>query len=205
MCPSPCVPLHYHNNNLNYWSMKTGKLRRTTGFWKSLFFVGNQCKMRKALMDFLHEEGLKCELEDGVVFFDFNENHYYAEFNLLDDYAECVISYDCSDENYEALEMLDKTFIADKVNTDKLNHCIVLAFNDNLKVQTSFYFMNKRMLLDLFSLHFEELTDSVELAVEIACDKMEQHKTYRSRRIGFNVEPCDVAPKEADRIQALKG
>lgn len=38
--------------------MKIGNLRKTTGVWKSLFFMGNVCKMRQALISYLLEEGV---------------------------------------------------------------------------------------------------------------------------------------------------
>ena len=184
--------------------MRVGKLRKMTGFWKGLFFMGNQCKMRKALMKFLHEEGLKCKLEDGIVIFEFNECNFIAEFYIHDRYAECEISYCCGDDEYESLDIHDKTFVADKVNTDMENHCIVLAYNDNLKLRTSFYFTNKRMMLDLFSLHFEELTDSLKTVLEIVCEKIERQKAYKNRRIGFNANSNNPFSNEKGTMQALR-
>ena len=184
--------------------MRVGKLRKMTGFWKGLFFMGNQCKMRKALMKYLHEEGLKCKLEDGIVIFEFNECNFIAEFNIYEGYAECEMSYCCGDNDYEALDMQDKTFTADKVNTDKENHCIVLAYHDNLKLRTSFYFTNKRMMLDLFSLHFEELTDSLDTVLQIVCEKIERHKNHKNRRIGFNANSSNPPSNDTENMQALR-
>ena len=171
-----------------------------TSFWKSLFFVGNHCKMRKALMKYLQEEGLKCKLEDGIIIFEFNECNFIAEFNVHEGYVECEISYCCGDEDYEALDIKDKTFIADKVNTDKENHCIVLAYNDNLKLCTSFYFTNKHMMLDLFSSHFDELTDSLETVFEIVCEKIKYHKAHKNQRIGFNSYSCNPSSLERESV-----
>lgn len=160
--------------------------------------------MRKALMKYLHEEGLKCKLEDGIVIFEFNECSFIAEFNIQEDYAECIISYCCGDDDYESLDIQDKTFTADKVNIDKENHCVVLAYNDNVRLRTSFYFTNKRMMLDLFSLHFEELTDSLENVLEIVFEKIERHKTHKNRRIGFNAEPNNPPSKDTECVQSLR-
>lgn len=184
--------------------MRIGRLRKMNGFWKSFSFVGNPCKMRNALMEYLQEESLKCQLEDGIVIFEFNECHFNTQFNLYNGFTECEIYYQCGGEDYEALEMQDKTFIADKVNTEMENHCTVLAFNDNLRVQTSFYFSNKQMMLNLFSQHFEELTESIDMVMDIACEKVEAHKAYKSRRIGFNAESCNKLQEEPERIQAIK-
>ena len=155
-------------------------------------------------MKYLHEEGLKCKLEDGIVIFEFNECNFIAEFTIHERYAECEISYCCVDDEFEALDISDKTFIADKTNTFKENHCLAVAYNDVLKLRTSFYFTGKRMMLELFSRHFEELTDSIDTAVEIACEKIEHHKTHKNRKIGFNIGSNNSSPKEVESVQALR-
>lgn len=184
--------------------MRVERLHRVTGFWDGLFFVRNHRKMRNALMEFLKGEGIKCKLEDRVVLFEYNDCCFNAGFKLWDNYAECEISYYCGDDDYEALDMQDKTFISDKVNTDKENHCIVLSYNDSLKLRTSFYFTSKRMLLDLFNLHFEELIDSLDLVLDIVLAKIEYHKDHKNRRIGFNMYSCSPPQEEPDKAQALK-
>jgi len=181
--------------------MKTGRLRKATSFWKSLFFMGNVSKMRKCLMAYLTEEGLKCELVDGDVIFEFNDCHFSTSFVVNDDFSECLISYRCEDEDYEKLDMADKTFMADKVNTDMENHAIVYAFNDSIQVTTSFYFTSKDMMIDLFSKHFEELTESLNEAIDIVCSKMEEQKKVQSRRIGFNTESYKHEDAEPDSNQ----
>lgn len=168
--------------------MKTGRLRKATSFWKSLFFMGNICKMRKSMMNYLTEEGLKCELVDGDIVFEFNDCHFCTSFILSNDYTECIISYRCEDDDYEKLDMNDKTFMADKVNTDMENHATVYAFNDSIQVTTSFYFTSENMMIDLFSKHFEELTANIDEAIDIVCAKMEEQKKVQNRRIGFNVD-----------------
>ena len=45
--------------------MKIGNLRKTIGVWKSLFFMGNVCKMRQTLISYLLEEGVEAKVEDG--------------------------------------------------------------------------------------------------------------------------------------------
>lgn len=180
--------------------MKTGRLRKATSFWKSLFFMGNICKMRKSVMKYLTEEGLKCDLVDGDVVFEYNECHFCTSFILSDNYAECIINYRCEDDNYEKLDMNDKTFMADKVNTDNENHATVYAFNDSIQVTTSFYFTSKNMMIDLFSKHFEELTSSIDEAIDIVCAKMEDQKKVQ-RLIGFNVDSYKNENIEPDSNQ----
>ena len=184
--------------------MRIGRLRKMTGFWNGLFFVGNHCKMRKALMKYLHEEGVKCKLEDSIVIFEFNECNFIAEFTIHEGYAECEISYCCGDDEYEALDIQDKTFIADKTNMVKENHCVAVAYNDVLKLHTSFNFTSKRMMIELLSRHFEELTDSIDTAVDFACEKIGHHKTHKNRKIGFNAEPAPPTSKENDCMQSLR-
>lgn len=178
--------------------MKTGRLRKATSFWKSLFFMGNICKMRKSMMNYLTEEGLKCELVDGDIVFEFNDCHFCTSFILSNDYTECIISYRCEDDDYEKLDMNDKTFMADKVNTDMENHATVYAFNDSIQVTTSFYFTSENMMIDLFSKHFEELTANIDEAIDIVCAKMEEQKKVQNRRIGFNVDSYKEEEIELD-------
>lgn len=181
--------------------MKTGKLRRTTSFWRSLFFMGNVCKMRKSLMGFLHEEGLKCKLSDGAILFEFNDCHFAASFSVEQHYGECVICYRCTDEDYERLGIGDKTFIADKVNADMENHVTVLAFDDRIDVVTSFYFTDENMMLDLFAKHFEEMTASIAKTVDIICTKVQEQKNRPSRKIGFDIEAYHQEEPETDNSQ----
>lgn len=172
--------------------MKTGKLRKTTSFWKSLFFMGNICKMRTALASYLHEEGLKCEIADGEVGFEFNDFQFSATLDLHDGIGECTISFEFEDEKYEKLEMKDKTFIADRVNIDQENHVTLLAYVNSFEAVTSFYFTSKDMLINFFSLHFKELTESIDEAFDILKQKIDDQKRFSGRRIGFNTDLTDI-------------
>ena len=142
--------------------------------------------------------------EDGIVIFEFNECSFIAEFIVHEGYAECNLSYCCVDDEFEALDMSDKTFIADKTNMVKENHCVAVAYNDVLKLHTSFNFTSKRMMIELLSRHFEELTDSIDTAVDFACEKIGHHKTHKNRKIGFNAEPAPPTSKENDCMQSLR-
>ena len=179
--------------------MKTGKLRKVTSFWRKLFFMSNVCKMRKSLMEYLQEEGLKCELSDGEIAFEFNDCQFSASIDARQDYGECFIYYEYTDEDYEKLDMDDKTFVADKVKTDFENHATVLAFNDSITVYTSFYFTNENMMLNLFSNHFKEMTESVDKTTDIISSKVKIQKNRYSRKIGFNINTCDLAEPESDK------
>ncbi|MBQ5351813.1 MAG: hypothetical protein IIU38_06430 [Bacteroidaceae bacterium] len=57
------------------------------------------------------------------------------------------------------------------------------------------------MMIDLFSNHFEELTESIDEAVTILCSKMEEQKKVQSRRIGFNTEPDENVDAKSDMDQ----
>lgn len=183
--------------------MKTGRLRKVTGFWKNLTFTGNMCRMRSALSEYLQEEGVKNYIEDGMVVFDFDGDHFCVMFCIDKGYPECEITYLMEDDDYKSLDIQDKTYIADKVNTDIENHCVVYAFNDNIRVSTSFYFTGKKMMLTLFSEHFQELTESVALALDIIRSKITNHNDRKGRRIGFNMDnQQSEETSEATRITA---
>ena len=191
--------------NIKEANMKIGKLRQVNGFWNNLTFTGNMCRMRSALTNYLSEEGLKSRIEDGLVLFEFDDNHFCASFSMEKGYPECDITYEVEDEEYESLSTQDKTFISDRVNTDMENHCIVYTYNDSIKICTSFYFTGKTMMLKLFSKHFREMTESVDLTLDITKSKIKNHNERKSRRIGFtmdnyvqseeNNEPVQIAAK----------
>ena len=77
--------------------MKIGKLRQVNGFWNNLTFTGNMCRMRSALTNYLSEEGLKSRIEDGLVLFEFDDNHFCASFCMDEGYPECEITYEVED------------------------------------------------------------------------------------------------------------
>ena len=94
-------------------------------------FTSNIGKLRKVAIDYFKSEGIKCEVKDGELLFQFKDNVYTLQLCEGDDYAECGIVYECSADEYAALSTEDKTFIADKVNTDLYNHATVYAYNDS--------------------------------------------------------------------------
>lgn len=181
--------------------MKTGMLRKETGFWKRLSFTGNVCKMRKALLKYLEGEGMKCEVIDGDVAFDYDESHFCASFESHEGFVECEISYTCNDDDYEHLEESNKTFLADKINTDMLNHATVLAFGGKFAVRTFFYFTNKETMINLFSMHFEELTDSLDMVTELVNKMIKDNKKWHCRRIGFYSDASDDDRSETKELQ----
>lgn len=183
--------------------MKIGRLSRATNFWRSFSFVGNTSKMRKALIAYLQDEGLKCDLSDGNVLFEYNDSLFVAAFASEEDYAECTILYRCTDEDYEKLDLADKTFMADKVNTDMENHATVLAYNDSFHVSTSFYFTDRTMMINLFSQHFEELTDSLSEALDIVGSKLDDQRPSQSRSIGFGADAYKPSTAESTDGQAV--
>ena len=165
-------------------------LNSAASYLRSLSFVNNVKKMRSSLIEFFKEEGITCEVKDGILMFEYKEVWYDVNFIAGDDYAECCIVYECNAEEYVNLEQHDKTFLADKVNAELENHATVYAFNDSFKVTSAFYFTSKRILIDLFVKHFNELNESVGMALDIIRDKIaETAEDEKPKQIGFCVEP----------------
>lgn len=183
------------------FGMKTGRLRKATSFWKSFFFMGNVCKMRNALMSYLQEEGLKCEIADGEIMFKFNDSHFTTVLTSNGEIGECTICFECEDDEYEKLDQKEKTYMADKVNIDMDNHATVFAYSGSFEVKASFYFTNKEMLINLFSAHFEDLTESVGEALSIVKDQIKIQRQTRGRRIGFNTDSCQMNNNAPDEMQ----
>ena len=72
--------------------------------------------------------------------------------SLDDEYPYCDIEFSTKDEDYQKLELSQKTLIADNVNTDEYRHSIVKGFNNSLSAETHFYFTNKKCCLYCFML-----------------------------------------------------
>lgn len=111
-------------------------IRKPVGFWKSLFFMNDVRKMRKAIIQYLQEEGIECHVEEGDLVFIYNDCSLTVEIEESDDsdYMELTILYTLDDEKYESLALSDKTLIAAQTNNETENHAVALAYNDNLEI-----------------------------------------------------------------------
>lgn len=178
-------------------------LSKQMSFWKRLFFSGNVNRMRKSLMNYLTQEGLKNTFEDGFIHIEYDQSSYGVSFDIKDGYSECIISHITCDDDYEALNESDKTFIVGKVNTKEKNHVIVYASGDSIKVVTRFYFTDERMMLDLFARHFPELVTTVDDAVRLIVSRIDDNKTNSSKPLGF-VRRNNIIENEEVRISAEK-
>lgn len=168
-------------------------------------FTSNITKLRKVAMDYFASEGIACEIKDGELLFKFNDSIYTLQFGTGDDYAECAIVYECNADEYLSLDPTDKAFIADKVNTDLYNHATVYAYGDSIKIDSTFYFTSKKMLVDLFIKHFNELNESVGMALDIIRDKIaETTEDEKPKQIGFCVQESATVEKEDLKISAKK-
>ena len=151
-------------------------------------FTSNITKLRKTAIDYFKSEGIKCEVKDGELLFWFKDNVYTLQLCEGDDYAECGIVYECDADEYVSLDITDKTFIADKVNTDLYNHATVYAYGDSFKIDSTFYFTSKKMWTELFIKHFNELNESVQLAFDIIGDMVTSaDEAEKPKKIGFCV------------------
>ena len=159
-----------------------------SGFFSG--FTSNISKLRKAAMEYFASEGIACEIKDGELLFKFNDSIYTLQLGTGDDYAECAIVYECNAEEYVALDITDKTFVADKVNTGLYNHATVYAYDDSIKIDSTFYFTTKKMWVELFVKHFNELNESVDMAMEIISGKIAseaEEEAEKPKKIGFCV------------------
>ena len=151
-------------------------------------FTSNIGKLRKTAIDYFKSEGIKCEVKDGELLFWFKDNVYTLQLCEGDDYAECGIVYECSADEYVSLELTDKAFVADKVNIDLYNHATVYAYTESFKIDSTFYFTSKKMWVELFIKHFNELNESVQLAFDIIGDMVTSaDEAEKPKKIGFCV------------------
>ena len=170
-------------------------------------FTSNITKLRKTAIDYFKSEGIKCEVKDGELLFWFKDNVYTLQLCEGDDYAECGIVYECNADEYVFLELADKAFVADKVNIDLYNHATVYAYNDSIKIDSTFYFTSKEMWTELFIKHFNELNEAVAMAMDIICDKIaddDKDDAEKPKQIGFCV-PEQNENTNGNDVAARKG
>ena len=166
-------------------------------------FTSNITKLRKVAMDYFASEGIACEIKDGELLFKFNDSIYTLQLGTGDDYAECIIVYECNADEYASLDLAEKTFVADKVNTDLYNHATVYAYGDSIKVDSTFYFTSEKMLVELFIKHFKELNASVDMALDIIRDMIADAKeNEKPKRVGFCMPESET---DDAKITAKKG
>ena len=177
-------------------------MNRAVSTWKKLFFKSNISRIRKTIMDYLKAEGTKVELENGLMVVELDECYYCIDFDLDDEYPKCEIGFRIKNEDYEALELSQKTFIADKVNTDEDRHSVVKAFSEEIIIDTHFYFNSKSMLLSLFHDYFVDMKDTVDETMDWLADAIKENKNHR-HPIGFKT-PTSSNKKNSEEQPAAQ-
>ncbi len=183
---------------------------KATGFWDSFSFTKDVRAMRKVLMEHFKEEGITYEVKDGSLLFEYDDSWYIVNFAAGKDYAECAIIYSLEDKRYAALEQSDKTFIAAKTNNEVDNHAIVYAYNDSIKLVSTFYFTSKKMMMELFSKHFDELRECAAVVVELAVEcineaQNEAEENNWPKKVGFCVPEVSASDdKASEKISARR-
>lgn len=183
-------------------------MRAIINFWSTLSFTGNVRKMRKALMEYFMEEGISCEVKDGALLFEYEEDWYVVNFAAGEGYAECGIVYSLEDESYTSLDVSDKTFIAAKVNNEIDNHATVQVYNESIKIFSTFYFTSKKMMMHLFLKHFDELRECIAATIKLTGEcindaQKEIDETAKTQQIGFCVQKDERDEKET-KVSAQK-
>lgn len=168
--------------------------KMATSFRKKIFFRSNINKIRKAVIHYLINEGIEAQIKDGIVQITLREHQYEVEFDLENEYPRCDITFEFESEKYENLKLSQKTFIADKINTQENRHSIAKAFKDSIIVDTHFYFTNKKMLLSLFYEYLIDLDDTVNDMDKLTIKKIKEQENRTP--IGFRVNI--TSPKDED-------
>ena len=177
-------------------------------FWEKLSFKRNISKVRQAVIDYLKGEGVQAEMKDGMVVV-LLENYYYSiDFDLEGDYPRCDIFFKMESDEYAALELSCKTYIADRANTDQHRLSTVKAFNDSVIIDTHFYFKGRNMLLSLFYDYFVDLKETVNAVIGLLIDelqeKREKEEKKEKRPIGFVTNSAASKKKEVAEVAAYK-
>lgn len=183
---------------------------KISDLFNNFSFTGNIRNIRKALMEYFTEEGIKCEIKDGTLLFEYDEDLFVANFAEGEDCAECGLVYTMDSEEYAALDTSEKTFIAAKVNNELENHAPLYVRNESIKVFTTFYFTDKKMLIAHFLKHFNEMLETINAALKLIRESLEEmqelaeeKENKKPQQIGFYIQR-DVSDEEQKRITAQK-
>ena len=180
-------------------------MNKAVPFWKKMFFKNNVNKIHQKIMDYMKEEGIEAELADGMIIVTLDELHYGIHFDLENDYPKCDIGFRLKSEDYETLELSQKTFIADKVNTDEEHFSMVRAYKDSIEVEASFFFSDKDMLLSLFYHYFCDIKNTVDEMYACLAAKVEENEEMKKRRpIGFTASITTKKVEEEKGMVACK-
>ena len=131
-------------------------------FSSNLDFLLDRKKQKEALISFFEEEGFVYELKSGILHFEYFGEWYMVRSVEYGDYAECSISYNY---NLKKLTLPEKAFIANEVNkhnifyTDKVRAC---AYDDVIKIYSTYTFTSRNMLLKLFKPHLDSLSSYID-------------------------------------------
>lgn len=181
--------------------MRITKLRKTVGFFKSLFFVYNECKMRKALMTYLDSEGIKNEYSEGNLTIEYDDIKFSVCFGSQDDYAECEINALYQNDELTKLSKKDVLMIEEDVNADPDRYARMYINKDVMWVRSNFFFSNKAMMLNLFARHIDDISFLANDAMSQLNDKLQKPDEPPIRRIGFVMEEKDKA--EATELKVV--
>lgn len=182
--------------------------------WKRFMLNSNIKKMKKTLIKYLKEEGIKAYMKDCMVMFEFRDKYFHADFraNETEEYPYCTIYYIYPDNDYIELDPEDKAFVANSTNAETENEVKTLAMKKNLILYAKFYFDGKRMLKSLFYHTFCNMLESINDMKDIIQEKIEQHKKRNkninknpNRKIGFadyteNTDSGEEEEQENSRI-----
>lgn len=181
-------------------------LSRVRGFWSSFSFVKNVKKMRSALMDYLRGEGVKCEVKDGAVLFNYEGEEFAASFVDGEECAGCLVTRSIEKEEYSSLPSTEKAFIVDAVNGRYEHYIKVCAYKNSVDVLSGFYFTSERMMLRLFVKHLEQMQECIDDVERLIGRRAAEccKPSNAQRRIGFYI-PEETSEGEEAKISAKKG
>lgn len=162
--------------------------------WKRFMLSSNIKKMKKTLIKYLKEEGIKAYMKDCMVMFEFRDKCFNVDFraNERGEYPYCTIYYKYTDNDYIELDPEDKAFVANSTNAETENEVKTQAMKKNLILYAKFYFDGNRMLKSLFYHTFCNMLESINDMEYIIQEKIEQNKIRNknknknpTRKIGF--------------------
>ena len=72
--------IHYEFISLPQIKYENSKIKKYDWFLEKPVFMGNVCRMRRALVAYLEEGGIKAKVEDGLVEFEYDQCTFSVDF-----------------------------------------------------------------------------------------------------------------------------
>lgn len=126
-------------------------------FFKGQNYLKDENGMQKTLIAFFKEKGIRFEICEKFLEFEYKDQIYRAVFELGENYPCCGLFVGISDMSYVSLDASAKSVVINRYNQGYDEGVRLTAQDRCISLESQFYFSDKQMMLDLFTSHLDEM------------------------------------------------